>query len=467
MDEKRMKTTRYIKMTVAAGFATIFLMTGNAEAKEKNRLTFPDGSQMSEWFADTARVDIVKLGEQYIVTEYGVRPNDSTTVQTEQLQSVIDKAAKEGGGVIVIPKGTYLSGALFFRQGTHLRIEEGGKLKGIDDIAHYPIRKTRIEGRTIRYFCALVNADSINGFSITGKGAIDGNGLRFWREFWIRREVNRECTNIEALRPRLVYISNCEDVSINDVSLQNSAFWTTHIYRSKRIKIIGTRTYAPSAPVKAPSSDAIDIDNCEDVLISGCYMSVNDDAVALKGGKGTWADKDPDNGPNRNILIENCTFGFVHSCLTLGSESVEDHNIVMRNCKVEKAKRVLWLKMRPDTPQRYEYVTVEGISGHSDNFLVIRPWTQFFAQSEREDMPLSECRDIRISDIKMECKKFYNVGASDKYTLRRFTFENIDVRSADTEFDTSIIEEARTKNVCITSSGKAVDGSTLSAGEAE
>ncbi len=454
-------------MAVAVGTATFFLTTGNAEAKDRKRATFPDGSKFSEWFVDTARVDISELGKRYVVTDYGVRADDSTAVQTEALQAVIDMAAEEGGGVIVIPRGTYLSGAIFFRQGTHLRIEEGGKLKGIDDIAHYPIRKTRIEGRTLRYFCALVNADSISGFSITGKGTIDGNGLRFWREFWIRREVNRECTNIEALRPRLVYISNCEDININDVTLQNSPFWTTHIYRSKRVKIIGTRTYAPSAPVKAPSSDAIDIDNCEDVLISGCYMSVNDDAVALKGGKGTWADKDPDNGPNRNILIENCTFGFVHSCLTLGSESVEDRNVVMRNCKVEKAKRVLWLKMRPDTPQTYEHICVEGISGHSDNFLVIRPWTQFFAPSDRKDMPLSECRDITIRGIEMECSKFYNVGASDKYTLRRFTFEEIDVRSADTEFDTSYIDGVRIKDVRISPSGAKVTGDAHRAGEAD
>ena len=40
----------------------------------------------------------------------------------------------------------------------------------------------------------------------------------------------------------------------------------------------------------------------------GCYMSVNDDAIAIKGGKGTWADQAPENGPVYNVLIQNCTY---------------------------------------------------------------------------------------------------------------------------------------------------------------
>ncbi len=449
--------------------AVLLFSSIGAEAKGR-RVThgvFPDGSAMSSWFSDTVRVESRRLGRRFVVTDYGVRSDDSTLIQTDQLQAVIDTAAACGGGVVVIPGGVYLSGALFFRQGTSLRIEKGGKLKGVDDIAHYPIRSTRIEGRTIDYFCALVNADGLTGFSISGGGVIDGNGLRFWREFWIRRKVNSACTNIEALRPRLVYISNCNDVDINDVTLQNSPFWTLHLYRCQRVKIIGTRTFAPHEGVKAPSSDAIDVDNCRDVLISHCYMSVNDDAVALKGGKGTWADKDPDNGPNVNVVISDCTFGFVHSCLTLGSESVADHNIVMRNCEVKKAKRVLWLKLRPDTPQTYEYVTVDGIRGRSENFLVIRPWTQFFSPSDRADMPLSLCRHIAIRNVDMTCDKFYNVGASDKYSLRQFTFQNIIVRCADPEFDTSAISDVKVDDVSIVPTGATVSDAVRNAGEAD
>lgn len=114
--------------------------------------------------------------------------------------------------MIVIPKGTFLTGALFFRQGVDLYIEEDGVLLGSDDISDYPICDTRIEGQNCKYFAALINADGIDGFKMWGKGTIDGNGLRSWKAFWLRREWNPDCTNKDEQRPRLVYISNCTNV---------------------------------------------------------------------------------------------------------------------------------------------------------------------------------------------------------------------------------------------------------------
>ena len=420
-----------------------------ADAKKKVKASvFPDGTPIPAWFSDTSRVDVASLGRQYVVTEYGVT-TDSTVIQTKALQAVIDRAAQEGGGVVVIPRGTFLSGSLFFKQGTHLHVAEGGRLKGSDRIRNFPVVDTRMEGQSIKYFAALVNADGLDGFTITGPGTIDGNGYNYWEEFWIRREYNRQCTNLEALRPRLTYISNCKNVTVQDIRLINSPFWTNHVYRSDHVRFLGCYIFSPTSGVKAPSSDAIDLDVCHDVLVHGCYMSVNDDAVVLKGGKGTWADQDPNNGPNSNIIIEDCTYGRVHGCLTLGSESLYDKNVILRRCNVTDASRVLWLKMRPDTPQHYEYVTVEDIKGQCSSFLVVRPWTQFFKPEEREDMPLSTCNNIVMRNIDMDCVNFFDVGSSDKYQLKDFTFENIMVRDQKKAFDPSLIDNCLVKNVKI------------------
>ncbi|MBR7065124.1 MAG: exopolygalacturonase [Prevotella sp.] len=436
-------------MRKAALILMVCLAAVTVQAKKKVKTAlFPDGTPIPAWFSDTSRVDVNQLGKKYVVTDYGVS-TDSTVVQTEALQAVIDRAAQEGGGVIVIPKGTFLSGSLFFRQGTHLYVAEGGRLKGSDRIRHFKILDTRMEGQSIKYFAALVNADGIDGFTITGPGTIDGNGYNYWEEFWIRREYNRQCTNLEAMRPRLTYISNCKNVTVQDVRLINSPFWTNHVYRSDHVRFLGCYIFSPTSGVKAPSSDAIDLDVCHDVLIHGCYMSVNDDAVVLKGGKGTWADKDPNNGPNYDIIIEDCTYGKVHGCLTLGSESLYDKNVVLRRCKVMDATRVLWLKMRPDTPQHYEYVTVENLEGNCSSFLVVRPWTQFFKPEDREDMPLSTCNNIVMRQINMDCNNFFDVGASDKYQLKDFTFEDITVRDKKKAFDASIIEGCTVKNLVV------------------
>jgi len=423
---------------------------GNGKKKAEKQELWPNGEVMDAWFKDTAKVDVSTLGRQYVLTDHGVRQG-TTDIQTREIQAVIDKASQEGGGVIVVPKGTFFSGSLFFRQGTHLHLQEGAVLKGSDRIRDFEIRETRIEGQTCQYFVALVNADGLDGFTITGKGTIDGNGEAYWEQFWIRRQWNRQCTNKDEQRPRLTYISNCKNVTVQDVRLINSPFWTNHVYRSDHVRYLNLYIYSSTQGIKGPSTDAIDIDACHDVVVRGCYMNVNDDAVVLKGGKGTFADKAPENGPCYNILVEDCDYGHVHGCMTLGSESIHDWNVILRRCRVGEAQRVLWLKMRPDTPQHYEYVTVEEMQGKCNMFIVCKPWTQFYEKQERADMPLSECNNITLSNIRMDCTNFFDVAASEKYKLRHFTFENIDVtdKAKTAAFTENPIEGLQLRNVTI------------------
>lgn len=389
---------------------------------------FPDGTPIPEWFREHRVVSVKELGKQYCITNYGVQ-NDSTILQTERIQAVIDKAAQDGGGVICIPKGTFLSGSLFFRPRTHLYLEKGATLKGSDDISHFDVIDTRLEGQNLTYFAALVNVIGVDGFTLSGEGKINGNGLRFWKSFWLRRQVNPQCTNLEELRPRLVYIADSKDVQLSGVRLENSPFWTTHLYRCENVKLLNLSIFAPHSPVKAPSSDAIDIDVCKNVLVKGCYMSVNDDAIALKGGKGPWADQDKvNNGSNLNIIIEDCVWGFCHSALTCGSESIHNRIILVRRCRVEHAQRLLWLKMRPDTPQNYEYIQLEDITGSAINFLFAQPWTQFFDLKDRKDVPYSYSSHVTMRNIQLDCDVLFAVKKDEtQYKLSDFLFENLKI----------------------------------------
>lgn len=425
---------------------TVLLVSCNQKTKIVETDLFPDGTKIPDWFHDYSKINPADLGTFYTITDYGVS-NDSTIIQTEAIQNTIDEAYRNGGGVIVIPKGTFLSGALFFKPNTHLHVAEGGVLKGSDNIADYPFKPSRIEGQSIEYFSALVNAFGIDGFTITGKGTIDGNGLKYWEAFWQRRKENPKCTNLEVSRPRLVFIWKCNNVQVQDVTLRNSGFWTSHYYQCNNVKILDLRITSPHEPVKAPSTDAIDIDVCNNMLIKGCYMAVNDDAIALKGGKGPWADKDPSNGENTNIIIEDCEFGFCHAALTNGSEAIHNKNILMRNCVVKEAKRLLWLKMRPDTAQKYEYITVENITGEAHSFIYIKPWTQFFDLKGRKDVPLSYSNHITMRNIDLKCDIFYDMKITEYDKLSNFTFENIKVEAKDATYDKSIINGVTFKNV--------------------
>ena len=119
---------------------------------------------------------------------------------------------------------------------------------------------------------------------------------------------------MDELRPRLLHISHSNNVQISDVRLVNSPFWTTHIYKCDSVKLLDLHIYSPSSPVKAPSTDAIDIDACKNVLVKGCYMSVNDDAIALKGGKDPGRIKIPIMVAIVILLLKTVLSDFVTEC---------------------------------------------------------------------------------------------------------------------------------------------------------
>lgn len=430
-------------------------------AKPKNpKNLFPDGTPVGTWFSQTTPTRREAFGRPYVLTDHGV-VQDSMRVQTVAIQAVLDEAADSAARygcvyAVVVPQGVYLSGALQMRQGVNLYLEAGARLKGSDDIADFPVVETRIEGQTCSYFSALINARGIKGLKIGGEGTIDGNGLRYWKAFWLRRSWNPQCTNKDEQRPRLVYLDGCSEVELSGLWLKDSPFWTTHLYRCEFVRLLGLRITSPAAPVKAPSTDAIDIDACHDVLVSHCYMEVNDDAIALKGGKGPWADKDERNGGNERIIIEDCEYGFCHGCLTCGSESIHNRNIILRRIKVSHGARLLWLKMRPDTPQVYEHMLVEDITGEVDNFLFVKPWTQFFDLQGRNDMPVSYGRNITMHNCTMTCRTFFNVERSDQYRLQDFRFDGLRIKADKPDLDTTQIQGLSLHDVQV--NGRAITG---------
>ena len=88
---------------------------------------FPDNTPIDAWFHDTQIPSLENLGKQYVLTEHSIC--DDGKIYTKEIQALIDTAHENGGGVIVVPAGTYMTGALFFKQGVHLYVSENGVLK--------------------------------------------------------------------------------------------------------------------------------------------------------------------------------------------------------------------------------------------------------------------------------------------------------------------------------------------------
>lgn len=394
---------------------------------EVDATCWPDGTAVDKWFYQPQKA--VKRCEQkrFSILDYGAVP-DSTVLQTEAIQRAIDAAARRGG-TVVVPEGVFLSGALFFRPRTHLLLEKGAVLKGSDDISAYPDAPVHIEGVLQPYVAALVNAYDADGFTISGPGTLDGGGARYWDAFWARRKENPACTNLEVRRPRMISVSGSSDVLIKDVRLRNAGFWNIHLYKCRRVRLRGVSVYAPVRPVKAPSTDGVDIDACCQVHIDSCSFATGDDLIAIKGGKGPWADTDPDNGTNSEILVERSSFGHGAGVLVFGSECVGARNVVLRDCKVKGTDRLLWLKMRPDTPQNYSHILIERVKGQADRLLYIKPWRQFFDLKGREDIPMSYASDVTIRGCDLKCRVQERVERDEgQYLLERIRWKDNKIR---------------------------------------
>jgi polygalacturonase len=130
------------------------------------------------------------------VTRFGA-VGDGETINTAAIQKTIDSLAANGGGTVEIPKGVFMSGALFLKPGVNLHLAKGAVLRCLTDMKHFPERRTRIEGHFAESFNpALINADGCDGLQITGEGTLDGNGRPIWDAFWKGIKADKNFRNI-------------------------------------------------------------------------------------------------------------------------------------------------------------------------------------------------------------------------------------------------------------------------------
>ena len=365
----------------------------------------------------------------FVISDYGAVA-DGRTVNTAAIQKALDAAGAAGGGVVEIPAGTFLSGSIFLNNGVELYLDEGAVLLGSNRIEDYPKRETRIEGHFEPWRMALVNAQQMDRVRIGGKGRLDGNGVTFWQAFWKRRQENPRCTNLEVERPRLLFIDRCKDVHVEGIALQDSGFWNLHLYHCSDVLIEGLRITIPSAVngLRGPSTDGMDIDSSQKVTIRNCYISTNDDNIALKGSKGPLADKDTDSPAVEDILVEGCECGTGNGLITCGSEATTIRNVTVRNCTMSGSATLLTLKLRPDTPQHYEHITMDGIKLAGTGRLInCAPWTQFF-DLKGQPPPSRMVNDVTIRNVSGTYGAFGQLRGNPGDVIRDITLENIDVK---------------------------------------
>jgi exo-poly-alpha-galacturonosidase len=288
---------------------------------------------------------------RWLITDHGAI-GDGATLNTQAIQGVIDQCAAAGGGVLVVPEGVFLSGAIFFKQGVNLLIENNGVLKGTTNGADYPLVNTRWEGVEREWRSAFLNFFDLHDVEFTGEGTVDGSGNE-WQALFGRRNpppVSPALTPAQTQndplsstaspsgapdpnrgRPRLIAVERCKDVHISGLHLKNQASWGLFMVYSENVL---AENLVIRAEHNIPSSDGMDIDSCRSVRISGCDIDCNDDCISIKSGKGE--DGFRVNRPCEDILIEKTRFGYGHGGVAVGSEvSGGIRRIEVRDCLAE------------------------------------------------------------------------------------------------------------------------------------
>jgi polygalacturonase len=253
---------------------------------------------------------------------------------------------------VVIPPGRYKTSSLFLKSGVNIEIKTGAELVFTNErskipylpglLTSYDESREKIfgtwEGNPLPMFTSLINGFGVRDVCIYGGGTLDGNALNEnGADWWIDEKTMKT-----AFRSRIIFLSECDNVTVAGLTLRNSPSWTVHPFFSKNINFYSLDIYNPDV---SPNTDGINPESCENVKICGVKFALGDDCVAVKSGK-IWAAK-KFKTPCRNIEISHCLMQNGHGAVTVGSEMAAGiYGLFVHHCEFANTDRGLRIKTR-------------------------------------------------------------------------------------------------------------------------
>jgi hypothetical protein len=291
----------------------IFVAETAGTAQPSAKLT--TGS-LPNWMNDVGSHGVLKSQRIVVVDAVG----DGVANSTKAIQQAIDDCAKGNGGTVSFRPGQYVTGALFLKSNVYLSINEGVTLLGSQDDADYPSIPTRVAGIEMNWPAALINVNDARNVKISGGGTIDGRGLKWWEKYWLVRadydlRKLRWAADYDAQRVRLMVVWKSSDITIENLSLKRSGFWTVQVVYSDQVTVDGVKI----TDNKGPSTDGVDIDSSRYVLVQNCDIDNNDDDICLKAGRDS--DGLRVNRPTEYVLIRDNIARRGGGIISFGSET--------------------------------------------------------------------------------------------------------------------------------------------------
>lgn len=308
---------------------------------------------------------------------------DGVALNTEAFQKGISKLSKQGGGRLVVPAGVWLTGPIMLKDNIELHLDKNAI------ILFSPDKRLYVDPSSNSERCQpAIRASKRKNIAITGSGIIDGNGAQWrpvkrgkvsdteWKEFkkmggverqngqlWYPWDLKSGYPNIadtpenqEKKRADLIRFTDCENVLIQGVTVQNSPRFHVHPCYCKNVIVDGVTV---RCPWNAQNGDAIDLSDCNVALIVNCTVDAGDDGLCMKSGKKKEAS--PANGCE-DILIERNTVYHAHGGFVIGSESISGmKRIVVRDNRFSGTDTGLRFKSNIGRGGRCEDIFIENI----------------------------------------------------------------------------------------------------------
>ena len=307
----------------------------------------------------------------YNIVHYGAVA-DGITLNTKSINSAIDECSRKGGGIVVIPKGLWLTGPIVLKSNVNLRLEKSAVLQFTKDFNQYPLLKGNWEGMPQMRNQSPLSASNATNIAITGDGIIDGAGDAWrmvkkdkltetqWKKLvasggvlsadkktWypserslkgsqlkdpgeITSEKNSEFFDSikDFLRPNLLVFANCKRVLLEGVTFQNSPAWCLHPLMCEDVTV---RNIYAKNPWYAQNGDGIDVESCKNILLESSTFDVGDDGICIKSGRDEAGRKR--GMPTENMIVRNCTVYHAHGGFVIGSEmSGGARNLYLSDC---------------------------------------------------------------------------------------------------------------------------------------
>ncbi|MBC8053414.1 MAG: glycoside hydrolase family 28 protein [Sphingobacteriaceae bacterium] len=357
----------------------------------------------------------------FLITSYGA-VGDGKTKNTAAFKKAIEACTQAGGGRVVVPSGTFLTGAIHLKSNVNLHMVDSAKILFSRDPNDYlPLVFSRWEGMELMNYSPLIYANGQKNIAITGNGIIDGNAdnNNWWN--WngsatygwkagmpnqraaraALHDLNHKQTDPEArifgpghyLRPNLIQTYNCKNVLISDVKVLNSPMWNVNPILCENVTIENVKIIT-----HGPNNDGVDPESCKNVLIRNCYFDTGDDCIAIKSGR----DEDGRRiaRPAENHIIENCIMKEGHGGVVIGSEiSGGARNIYAINNSMDS----------PELDRALRFKTSSSRGGIIENVFM-------------KDTKVGTYKDAAVT-----FNMFYEVPGKHLPTIRNVWVENLDV----------------------------------------